>query len=111
MKVAGRAPDIFNTDQGCQFTSRALIAAVEETGARVSMDGKGRWMDNVFIERLWRSLKCEDIYLKDYCNLVELEAGVSRWMADFNRERIHQHHDYATPWSVYRPQPGLAEAA
>ncbi|WP_425491692.1 IS3 family transposase [Haloferula luteola] len=111
VKVAGRAPDIFNNDQGCQFTSREWVAAVEETGARVSMDGKGRWMDNIFIERLWRSLKCEDIYLKDYCNLVELEAGVSRWITDYNRERIHQHHDYATPWSVYRPQPGLAEAA
>ncbi|MBB5353663.1 hypothetical protein HNR46_003924 [Haloferula luteola] len=68
-------------------------------------------MDNVFIERLWRSLKCEDIYLKDYYNLLELEGGVSRWIADDNRERIHQHHDYVTPWSVYRSQPGLAEAA
>jgi putative transposase len=75
------------------------------------MDGKGRWMDNVFIERLWRSLKCEDIYLRDYRNLAELHAGVSRWMADYSRERIHQALDYATPWSIYRPQPELAEAA
>jgi putative transposase len=111
MKVAGRAPEIFNTDQGCQFTSREWIAAVEETGARVSMDGKGRWIDNVIIERLWRSLKCEEIYLKDYRNLVELEAGVSHWIGGYNRERIHQNLDYATPWSVYRPQPLLDAAA
>jgi putative transposase len=62
-QVAGVSPEIFNTDQGCQFTSDAWIEAVESMGAKVSMDGRGRWIDNVFIERLWRSLKCEDIYL------------------------------------------------
>ena len=109
--VAGRAPEIFNTDQGCQFTSREWTGALEDLGVRISMDGKGRWMDNVFIERLWRSLKCEDIYLRDYRNLAQLEGGVSRWMDDYNRERIHEALDYATPWSIYRPQPKLAEAA
>ena len=104
-------PEIFNTDQGCQFTSGEWTGALEDLGVRISMDGKGRWLDNVFIERLWRSLKCEDIYLRDYRNLAQLDAGVSRWMGDYNRERIHEALDYATPWSIYRPQPKLAEAA
>ena len=118
VKVAGCVPEIFNTDQGCQFTSAEWIAAVEGHGIRVSMDGKGRWMDNVFIERLWRSLKCENIYLRSYRNLIELEAGVAEWMHDYNHERIHQKLDYRRPWHLYRPaygqpQPktGLAEAA
>ena len=110
-EVAGCAPEIFNTDQGCQFTSEGWIEAVEGSGARVSMDGKGRWLDNVFIERLWRSLKCEDIYLKDYRNLVELEAGVGRWIDGYNHRRIHQALDYNRPWELYRPESKLAEAA
>ena len=111
LNVAGCAPDILNTDQGCQFTSEAWIAAVEGAGTKVSMDGKGRWMDNVFIERLWRSLKCEDIYLKDYRNMVELEAGVGRWIDAYNHRRIHQALDYRRPWELYRPDSELAEAA
>lgn len=111
VRVAGRAPDIVNTDQGCQYTSAAWTGAVEALGAKVSMDGKGRWVDNVFIERLWRSLKCEDIYLRDYRDLAELERGVARWMDDYNHRRIHQALDYRKPWDCYRPQAGLAEAA
>ena len=111
VRVAGRAPDIFNTDQGCQFTSREWTSALEGLGIQVSMDGKGRWMDNVFIERLWRSLKCEDIYLKDYPDLVALETGVRAWMSDYNHLRIHQSLGYDRPWNVYRPQAGLANAA
>lgn len=111
MAVAGRAPEIMNTDQGVQFTGKAWIEAVEGSGAKVSMDGRGRWLDNVFIERLWRSLKCEDIYLRDYRNLVELEAGVRRWMKDYNHERIHQSLSYGYPWEEYRPQKPLARAA
>ena len=109
--IAGGPPDIMNTDQGVQFTGEAWIGAIEASGARVSMDGKGRWLDNVFIERLWRSLKCEDIYLRDYRNVVELAAGVNRWMNDYNHERIHQSLDYAKPWSIYRPATELAQAA
>ena len=108
--VAGCAPEIFNTDQGCQFTSEAWIEAVEAMGAQVSMDGRGRWIDNVFIERLWRSLKCEDIYLKDYRSVPELEEGVNRWMNDYNHARIHQGLDYECPWTLYRPGSELAEA-
>ena len=104
-------PEIFNSDQGVQFTCNAWIETVEGSGALVSMDGRGRWLDNVFIERLWRSLKCEDIYLKDYRNLVELEAGVSRWMNDYNHERIHQSLGYGYPWEEYRAKKPLARAA
>ena len=86
--VAGRAPGIFNTDQGCQFTGQEWITAVESKGSRVSMDGRGRWMDNVFIERLWRSLKCELIYLSSYDNLHELEAAITQWMSDYNHHLV-----------------------
>lgn len=111
VRVAGRAPGIVNTDQGCQYTSAAWTGAVEALGSKVSMDGKGRWVDNVFIERLWRSLKCEDIYLRDYRDLAELERGVARWLGDYNHRRIHQALGYRKPWDCYRPQAGLAEAA
>jgi putative transposase len=73
--VAGCAPGVFNTDQGCQFTSQEWIAAVESKGSRVSMDGRGRWMDNIFIERLWRSLKCERIYLSSFGDLHRAGGG------------------------------------
>lgn len=109
--TAGTVPEIFNTDQGCQFTSNDWISAVEGMGAKVSMDGRGRWMDNVLIERLWRSLKYERLYMSSYRNLVELEAGIAEWMHDYNHHRIHQALDYAIPWKLYRPNSGLAEAA
>ncbi len=111
VRVAGRAPGIFNTDQGCQFTSREWTGKLESLGVRVSMDGKGRWLDNVFIERLWRSLKCEDIYLKDYRDLAALAAGLRTWFDEYNHLRPHQSHGYARPWQLYRPQAGLANAA
>ncbi|MFK4531970.1 hypothetical protein ABIA00_000153 [Bradyrhizobium ottawaense] len=76
-------PEIFNTDQGSQFTSAAFTGALAATGVRISMDGRGRWMDNVFIERLWRSLKYEDIYLEGYSDGHEAEAGIARWIASF----------------------------
>jgi len=109
--IAGTVPEILNTDQGCQFTSNDWINAVEGMGSRVSMDGRGRWLDNVFIERLWRSLKYERIYMSSYRNLIELEAGVAEWMSDYNHHRIHERLDYAIPWQLYRPNSGLAEAA
>jgi putative transposase len=109
--TAGTVPEILNTDQGCQFTSNDWIGAVEGMGARVSMDGRGRWLDNVFIERLWRSLKCERIYLSSYRNLVELDAGIAEWMHDYNHHRIHEALDYSIPWELYRPNSGLAQAA
>ena len=75
------------------------------------MDGRGRWMDNVFIERLWRSLKCELIYLSSYDNLHELEAAITRWMNDYNHHRIDQTLGYTTPRDNCRPAAGLANAA
>ena len=74
-------PEIFNTDQGSQFTSAAFTGALEQAGIQISMDGRGRWMDNVFIERLWRSLKYEDVYLKGYADGREARLGITMWFA------------------------------
>ena len=95
------APEIVNTDQGSQFTSKAWTDVVEDAGARISMDGKGRWIDNAFIERLWRSVKYEDIYLRAYENGRDLQAGLTRYFDFYNRRRIHQSHDYQTPDEIY----------
>jgi putative transposase len=97
-----RPPLISNTDQGAQFTSLDYVGAVEEAGVQVSMDGRGRWMDNRFIERLWRSLKYEDIYLRGYEHGLELRQGVGNWFGDYNECRPHQALGYATPADVYR---------
>jgi putative transposase len=95
-------PLISNTDQGAQFTSLDYVGAVEEAGVQVSMDGRGRWMDNRFIERLWRSLKYEDIYLRGYEHGLELRRGVGNWFGEYNECRPHQALGYATPAEVYR---------
>lgn len=97
----GRRPLIANTDQGSQFTSDAYLEAVESAGVDVSMDGRGRWMDNRFIERLWRSVKHEDIYLQDYGNGLEARRGLSRWFENYNLSRPHQALGNATPGEVY----------
>ena len=83
-------PEIFNTDQGSQFTSAAFTGALAAAGIQISMDGRGRWMDNVFIERLWRSLKHEDVYLKGYADGHEAKAGIADWIAFYNNRRPHQ---------------------
>ena len=101
MASTGRAPEIFNTDQGSQFTSKEWVSEIEAAGALVSMDGRGRWMDNVFIERLWRSLKYEKLRLWSYRDIPELEAHIASWMEYYNSRRKHQHLGYATPWSLY----------
>jgi putative transposase len=102
-------PEIFNTDQGSQFTSPEWTGRLEALGIAVSMDGKGRWMDNVFIERLWRSLKYEDIYLKGYATVGELETGVAQWIERYNTWRPHQALENQTPASIYgthrKPEP------
>ncbi len=95
------APEILNTDQGSQFTSKAWTDVLDAAGVRISMDGKGRWIDNVFIERLWRSVKYEDIYLRAYENGRALQAGLARYFDFYNRRRIHQSHDYQTPDEIY----------
>lgn len=102
-------PEIFNTDQGCQFTSAAFTGALQAAGIKISMDGRGRWMDNVFIERLWRSLKHEDVYLKGYADGREARAGIAAWLTFYNEQRLHQALGYRTPMAVWRA--GLAAGA
>lgn len=95
-------PEIFNTDQGSQFTSAAFTGTLAASGIRISMDGRGRWMDNVFIERLWRSVKYEDIYLKGYADGHEAKAGIGSWIAFYNTRRPHQALGDRTPMAVWR---------
>jgi putative transposase len=94
-------PEVFNTDQGVQFTAGAWARRLESAGASVSMDGRGRCLDNVFVERLWRSVKYEDVYLKGYERVPELECGLRAYFAFYNGERLHQSLDYRTPAQVY----------
>jgi putative transposase len=95
-------PEIFNTDQGAQFTSAAFTGRLAADGIRISMDGRGRWMDNVFIERLWRSLKYEEVYLKGYADGREARAGIAAWVAFYNQRRPHQALGHRTPMAVWR---------
>lgn len=95
-------PEIFNSDQGSQFTARRFTAELESRGVAVSMDGRGRCMDNIFIERLWRSLKYEEVYLRDYARVPDAQAGIGRWVQFYNQERLHQSLDYRTPAGLYR---------
>jgi putative transposase len=97
-------PEIFNTDQGSQFTSQEWTGKLTELGIRISMDGKGRWMDNVFIERLWRSVKYEEIYLREYSTIPELEAGLRQWFERYNTWRPHQALENRTPHQVYEEE-------
>ena len=94
-------PEIFNTDQGSQFTDDDFTAPLLAKGVRVSMDGKGRWVDNVFIERLWRSVKYEDIYLHAYATPREVTMGLKRYFRFYNERRGHQNLDYQTPDEMY----------
>lgn len=94
-------PDIFNTDQGVQFTSNGFVGRLEEAGVKVSMDGKGRALDNVFVERLWRSVKYENIYPKGYETLKEVRVGLNEYFKFYNEKRPHQGLGYRTPAEVY----------
>lgn len=94
-------PNIFNTDQGSQFTSSAFTQELEEAGIRVSMDGRGRWMDNVFIERLWRSLKYECVYLNAFDNGSQARMGIGAWIDFYNTRRPHSSLRDATPDEAY----------
>lgn len=94
-------PEIFNTDQGSQFTSRSFTSRLEKADIRISMDGRGRALDNVFIERLWRSVKYEEVYLKDYASPREAEAGLAAYFEFYCGRRIHQSLNYRTPASIY----------
>jgi putative transposase len=94
-------PEIFNSDQGSQFTSEKFIGVLKGRQIRVSMDGRGRCLDNIFIERLWRSLKHEEVYLRDYRQVPEARAGIGAWFQFYNYERPHQSLGYRTPGAVY----------
>ena len=94
-------PEIFNTDQGSQFTSEAFCGLLLERGIKVSMDGKGRYLDNIFVERLWRSVKYEEVYLKAYRNGSEARRGIDAYLDLYNRERPHQSLGYRTPAQVF----------
>ncbi len=95
-------PEVFNTDQGVQFTAAAWTSRLERAGVAVSMDGRRRWLDNVFVERLWRSVKYEDVYPRGYEAVPALQEGLGRYFPFYNEERPHQALDYQTPAAVYR---------
>ena len=94
-------PEIFNSDQGTQFTARAFTAILEAAGVQISMDRRGRYHDNIFIERLWRTVKYEDIYLQNYAAVPALYTGLERYFTFYNEERLHQSLAYRTPAAVY----------
>jgi len=94
-------PEIFNSDQGSQFTGNAFTSVLTDAGIKISMDGKGRCMDNIFIERLWRSVKYEEVYLNEYESVGELRRALRKYFYFYNEERPHQHFDYQTPMAVY----------
>jgi putative transposase len=97
-------PEVFNTDQGSQFTSEAFTGILLEQGIQISMDGKGRYTDNIFVERLWRSIKYEEVYLKAYGNGTEARAGIGAYLDFYNQERPHQALGYRTPGEVFEGQ-------
>lgn len=94
-------PQIFNTDQGVQFTSEIFTGTLKSSGISISMDGRGRALDNIFVERLWRSLKYEDIYLKDYRSLRDVREGIRKYFTYYNEKRPHQSLDYRYPKEVH----------
>ena len=100
--LARGKPEVFNTDQGVQFTAEAFTARLEGAGVRVSMDGKGRCLDNVFVERLWRSVKYEDVFIRGYEGVPQLRAGLAAYFRFYNEQRRHQSLEYRTPEAVYR---------
>jgi putative transposase len=104
-------PEIFNTDQGVQFTAEAFTGRLVAAGVQVSMDGRGRCLDNVFVERLWRTVKYEDIYLYGYEGVLELQRGLQHYFPFYNEERLHQSLDYRTPADVYGGGDGRAGSA
>ncbi|CAN5272714.1 hypothetical protein BH11CYA1_BH11CYA1_50570 [soil metagenome] len=100
--LAQGTPGIFNTDQGSQYTSSDFTEMLKEKEVAISMDGKGRYLDNIFIERLWRSLKYEEVYLKAYEDIKEARVSIAEWIRFYNFERPHQSLNYNTPWEAYQ---------
>ncbi|MDR3436581.1 integrase core domain-containing protein, partial [Telmatospirillum sp.] len=104
-------PEIFNTDQGAQFTSAAFTSVLIEAGVAISMDGKGAWRDNVFVERLWRSVKYEEVYLRAYATVAEARASIARYLGWYNGSRPHSSLDRRTPDQAYFNTTPLLAAA
>jgi putative transposase len=105
-------PEIMNTDQGSQFTGTEFIGELQKHGIAVSMDGRGQWRDNVFVERLWKSVKYEDVYLKAYESVSDARSGISRYIDFYNSRRPHRAHDGLTPDMVYfAALPAIEDAA
>jgi putative transposase len=102
--LCGGRPEIFNTDQGSQYTAEAFVSRVTASGVRMSMDGRGRWLDNVFVERLWRSVKYEEVYIWRHDTVSALQAGLTRYFRYYNDDRQHQSLNDRTPAEVYRKQ-------
>ena len=94
-------PEYFNTDQGAQFTSEEFLSVLKQRNIKISMDGKGRAIDNVFTERLWRSLKYENVFIKDYETMVEANEGIAEYLRFYNEERLHAAHGHGTPNQVH----------
>jgi putative transposase len=101
LRQGRQIPEIFNSDQGAQFTSQEFAGRLEEAGIKVSRDGRGRMLDNIFVERLWRSLKYEEIYLHDYPDVAAAREGIRRYFLKYNEERLHEALGYRTPAEVY----------
>jgi len=101
--------EIFNTDQGVQFTSTAFTDVLSAAGIAISMDGCGRWMDNVFVERLWRSLKYEEIHLRDYASALEARMGIGQWITFYNQKRGHMAFSYRTPEALWATGAPIAQ--
>ena len=100
-------PDVFNTNQGTQFTSQEFINVLVTNNISISMDGRGRCLDNIFVERLWRTVKYENVYLKGYQTIPEARLGLTEYFGFYNTERYHQSLDNKTPWAVYSGLPGV----
>ena len=106
-----RQPEIFNTDQGCQYTSEEFTGILKAKQIKISMDGKGRALDNVFVERLWRTVKQEEVYLKGYCNVADCREGFRAYFEWYNTLREHQSLEYNYPAEIYFGDTRLMQAA
>ena len=102
-------PEVFNTDQGSQFTSREFTRVLQDHEVKISMDGKGRYADNIFVERLWRTVKYEEVYLKAYASGTEARRGLRGYLRFYNNRRPHQALGYRTPAEVFNQMPNAAE--
>ena len=104
-------PEIFNTDQGCQFTSEEFTSVLLNRGIQISMDGRGRALDNIFVERLWRTVKYEDVYLKGYQTIPEAQAGLRDYFDYYNMQRRHSSLEYKTPWMIFSGLENIGQTA